>query len=109
MTDIDKKREQIQEGFSIHLYNRFELVKEGVKWFVATEQARQYFRQVARSLIAQLHLHDIVIKVDKKPPKNPYVSEDDKLDCHRWIAYGNAKKDMKEAGYVAVEPLIDKG
>ena len=100
MTDIDKKREQIREGLAIHLYNRFELVKEGVKWLDATEQARQYFRQVTRSLLAQLHLQGVAIKIDRELPVIA-LEEGCEETCHR------IERDrLVNSGLEAVEPLI---
>ena len=81
------KQEEIREG-----------VKRLVEWAVETSKPDRAIKDI----IQYLHSQGVVLKVERKLPKNDWTNEDMKR------AWDIAQKFMLKAGYVAVEPLFEE-
>ena len=94
MTDIDKKREEIDGGVSWLLSDIYEAGKNG---------ATINYRDRWAGISAYLHSQDVVIKVDRELPRPGHVTEKD-FEWMNDILY-RIRKAYEEAGYVAVGSL----
>ncbi len=78
-----------------------------------TEEQKDQDRVWADKSIADIHSQGVVIKVDRELPDNPYIRDEGKnvlpdYEAARWVGFGEAKRVLTDAGYVAVKPLIEK-
>ena len=98
------KQEEIQEGIKGMLLFDMKLVSPMV-----SKELEYNANELARAILAYLDSEGVVIKVERELP--------DKNVNHTWykdefgeagkIGYDLAVKDMCDADYVAVEPLIE--
>ena len=93
MTDIDKKREEIDRGVSWLLSDIYEAGKNG---------ATINYRDRWTGISAYLHSQGVVIKVDRELPSYTPRLESNNL-CR--LGFGMARRDILKAGYVAVGSL----
>lgn len=105
MEELNKRREEIREGVAkmLYVYKCQGLVEPDryVDWSKLTGVAKAFYRQDAGHFLINLKQKGCVLKVDREVPKPRYPNTE--LDAYCW----EAQTDMVEAGYVAVEPLIE--
>ena len=100
MTDIDKKREEIDRDIEFVLMAAYLAGQTGESVGETKDKCKSYLKEA-------LHTQDVVIKVDRELPNNPLNSHKDHdheagyYSAHE--AYDLAQEDM--SGYVAVGSL----
>ena len=86
-------------------------IKERIDHILELMERRKIPRDVIqRQLLRYLHSQGVVIKIDKKPPKNPYTNSMGVFNYFtRYNTYQIATLRMLKDGYVAVAPIIEEG
>lgn len=106
------KQEEIREGMAKKL-----CLCDALDWEqlpesgYANSKDRAYYRRLAASILQDLHSQGCVLKVDRELPKNPFHELElvDDVYIHRSRKIHRAAQQyMLNAGYVAVEPLIEE-
>jgi len=82
-----------------------EEIRKGIETIISDQGYYFPWGKTAQEILAYLHSQGVVIKVEKELPsdKNLYGVAKDNMAAG---CYYHGQIDMKEAGYVAVEPII---
>ena len=101
------KQEEIREAIALEFFNlRCGECGDWGKCFNTRKFCETLYDRVD-SFIFILHSQDVVIKINRELPKNPFPKEfRNKRAYGRARDWENAIDTILEAGYVAVEPLI---
>jgi len=97
------KQEEIRMGLAT---NFFWTAHPGGDWSVLADIAKEFYLERADIALRYLHSHGGVLKVESDLPnnKNLYGVAKDNMAAG---CYYHGQMDMKEAGFVATEPLIE--